>query len=127
MADFEWARDTAQELIDEFGVASTLRQIQQDTPVDPEKPWRVSPILPLDIDLTACFLPSVGETMLYTENGQTKSGKMLGLIAAPQDYPPAIGNQLFANSTGATVWTVKAIREHAPDAIPIMWEMVLDL
>ena len=128
MADFDWARDTAQELIDEFGVGSTLRQPQQSASSDPEKPWRVEAGLPpLDYSVVACFLSSVGETMQYTENGQTLAGKMLGLIAAPVDAVPNVGNQIFANPSGAQVWTIKAVREHAPDAVPIMWEMVLDL
>jgi len=124
VGSFDWARDTAGELIEEFGVAATLRQVGQDTPVDENKPWVVSPATVVDISVTACFISSVGESLQYSVNGQTLTGKMLGLVAAP-GTTPQVGNQLFA--TGGTVWTVVSVKEHAPDAVPIMWEMVLDL
>lgn len=127
MGSFDWARETAQELIDEFGVASTLRLVGQQAPVDPAKPWRVSAATPLDVTAVVCFLSTVGETLNYQENGQTRTGRMLGLVAAPLDYPPTIGAQVFASTAGAQVWTIKALREHAPDGVPIMWELVLDL
>lgn len=125
MGSFDWAREDALELITENGVAATLRKRNPATPGDSSKPWRTANGAASDTAVVICLVASVGNSMEYTEGGQTRKGSMLGLLAAPLTggIVPDVGNQIVSTK----VWTVKAIREHAPDGVAILWELVLDL